>query len=121
MSRWSNIYKSFLSGALLTLFLGYLCSITLFTHSHIINGVTIVHSHPYSKDHTSKDTAHTDTELQLIESISSYLSGSVDFFISIPKDVYSLKRKINVFLEKTFHFIPIPFDFSLRAPPSINF
>ena len=30
------------------LFISYMAGITLFTHSHVVNGVTIVHSHPLS-------------------------------------------------------------------------
>ncbi len=32
------------------LFISYMAGITLFTHSHVVNGVTIVHSHPFKKD-----------------------------------------------------------------------
>jgi hypothetical protein len=31
------------------LFISYMAGITLFTHSHVVNGVTIVHSHPFKK------------------------------------------------------------------------
>ena len=31
------------------LFISYMAGITLFTHSHVVNWVTIVHSHPFKK------------------------------------------------------------------------
>ena len=31
------------------MFISYMAGITLFTHSHVVNGVTIVHSHPFKK------------------------------------------------------------------------
>ena len=45
---------------LLTLFLAYQVSITMFSHVHYINGVMIVHSHP------SADSQHTHTEGQVL-------------------------------------------------------
>ena len=45
---------------LLTLFLAYQVSITMFSHVHYINGVMIVHSHP------SADSQHTHTEGQIL-------------------------------------------------------
>ena len=45
------------------LFISYMAGITLFTHSHVVNGVTIVHSHPFKKD---SPHSHTTVEFQLI-------------------------------------------------------
>ena len=45
---------------LLTLFVTYQASITLFAHIHYVNGVMIVHSHP------SSDSEHTHTESQIL-------------------------------------------------------
>lgn len=45
---------------LLTLFITYQASITMFAHAHIVNGVMIVHSHP------SSDLHHTHTVGQVI-------------------------------------------------------
>lgn len=47
------------------LFIFYFGGITLFTHTHVVNGVIIVHSHPYKSEHT-----HT---AQQAETIFSYL------------------------------------------------
>jgi len=53
---------------LLFLFLGYYSSITFFTHSHIINGVTIVHSHPFNSDKKgdTSTSPHKGKELVVI-------------------------------------------------------
>ena len=54
------------------LFISYIGCISLFTHTHVVNGVTIVHSHPYKPEgHHS----HTTTEFQLIH-ILSHLTTS---------------------------------------------
>ena len=38
--------------SLLLIFMLYWAGISLFTHSHVVNGVVIVHSHPFSTEHT---------------------------------------------------------------------
>ena len=53
----------------LLLFLAYYASVTLFTHTHIIDGITIVHSHPY-KSGTGKNPVnhqHTTNGFGLIQ------------------------------------------------------
>ena len=45
------------------LFISYMAGITLFTHSHVVNGVTIVHSHPFKK---GSEHSHTTVEFQLL-------------------------------------------------------
>lgn len=44
------------------LFISYMAGITLFTHSHVVNGVTIVHSHPFKK---GGEHSHTTVEFQI--------------------------------------------------------
>lgn len=61
--------------AFLLIFSIYACSITFFTHTHIINGVTIVHSHFYTTDDEGKPThEHSGAEIQLINNLSTYFS-----------------------------------------------
>jgi len=64
---------------LLILFLGYYGSITLFTHCHIINGVTIIHSHPYRSDkgNDSSGLQHTGKELMVIRLLSQFFTTAV--------------------------------------------
>lgn len=57
-------------------FISYVSCISFFTHTHIINGVTIVHSHPFLKDSQGNpDHTHTSAEVQLIQILSSYQTG----------------------------------------------
>jgi len=65
-----------LSVILLMLFLGYYSSITFFTHSHIINGVTIVHSHPFNSDKGggSSNSPHSDKALLVIHLLSELIT-----------------------------------------------
>lgn len=67
------------------IFILYAGSITFFTHTHIVDGVTIVHSHPFQKNSEGHPThEHTGIELQLIQSLSTFFAtGLVLLFISL--------------------------------------
>ena len=57
-----NITRYFLP----ILFVSYLVSFTFFAHVHVVNGVTIVHSHPFKKGAAHK---HSTVELLLIQTV----------------------------------------------------
>ncbi len=104
---------------LLILFLGYYGSITLFSHSHIVNGVTIVHSHPFktNKGGETSNPPHTEKELLLIQLLSELITTA--FTISFA----------TLLLRSLWHEIPVVTiiagytesggycNYSLRAPP----
>lgn len=76
-------FKAVLKIILPVIFISYACSITFFTHTHIINGVTIVHSHPYLTDEDGNPShEHSSAEIQLIRTLSTFFStGLVLLFI----------------------------------------
>ena len=53
---------------LLTLFVAYQASITMFAHVHYINGVSIVHSHPSADN----DNTNTDGQLLTLSHVSEW-------------------------------------------------
>lgn len=62
------------------LFVLYWCGITLFMHSHVVNGVVVVHSHPFKAEHS-----HTKSQLETIFYLSILqTSGSVDAEVVLP-------------------------------------
>ncbi len=127
---WRNVQNGLdkiLKYSLLVLFIGYYGSITLFTHTHIVNGVVITHSHPYNFFKCEKNEQgeriplhhHTKNEYVLIHTLSHFLT-IVFFFSTGIKAVekvlvkYILKKVDPVFLH--FHFL---FANGFRAPPLI--
>lgn len=67
------------------LFAGYVTGISLFTHTHVVNGVTIRHSHPFDR---GTEHSHSSAEFQLLHLLSQvltdtagFLSGLLPFFI----------------------------------------
>ena len=104
---------------LLLLFIGYYGGITLFPHSHIVNGITIVHSHPFRSDKggDSSKLPHSDKELMLIQLLSGFLTTvfAIWIFESILR---LLLQKIKVY-STTDGYAESGGDcnYSLRAPP----
>ena len=97
---------------LLTLFVAYQASITMFAHVHYINGVTIVHSHPSAdNDHT-----HTDGQLLTLAHVSER-TGVEPAFVTLSEvslsvfDSIECERKSKALSDLYSHCI------SLRAPP----
>ena len=97
---------------LLTLFVAYQASITMFAHVHYINGVTIVHSHPSAdNDHT-----HTDGQLLTLALVSEW-TGVEPTFVTLSEvplsvfDSIECERKSKALSDLYSHCI------SLRAPP----
>lgn len=52
------------------LFIAYLGMVISFTHVHIENGVTIVHSHPFKKQADGSSHKHSTAEFQLLHQLS---------------------------------------------------
>lgn len=63
-----NGRKTIISLLLTILFIGYWCCTTLFLHEHYIDGVRIVHSHPYTGAPASH--SHSGSQLQAISFMS---------------------------------------------------
>lgn len=106
---------------LLFLFLGYYGNITLFTHTHILNGVTIVHSHPYSTGANGKPVNHQHSEkgFIIIHLLSNFIATALFLALGIAivhKFITSYLIKICIdFIQRFSGFC----TFSLRAPPRI--
>lgn len=104
----------------LALFLSYFTDITFFTHSHIIHGVTIVHSHFSCTDNTSSkehpaEHSHSENALTLI----SHFTVWTAVIPSIPEltaayltKIITFSREIPLSAEQT-----LPNRFYLRGPP----
>jgi hypothetical protein len=117
---FETLAKKLINCLLLTIFLGFYASITLFTHSHIINGVTIVHSHPYSSGTSDKpiNHQHSDKEFSIIQFLSSFTTTfvGVSLILSI---ILTLLYKI-IFDTDGNHYLKSGGNctYSLRAPPT---
>jgi hypothetical protein len=107
--------RQLISHILMVIFVFYYANICFFYHSHIINGVTIVHSHIHSKAHTQAGT-HSQSELTLISALSIFQTLQATlFFVSL--GIFSVLQAAIRFsiLEKATSKLAT--CISLRAPP----
>jgi hypothetical protein len=76
-----NISKYFF----LLLFLGFFGSVTFFNHAHVINGETIVHSHPYKPQTENSPASHNHSQnaFLLIQIISNLTLTAVILFFAV--------------------------------------
>lgn len=100
---------------ILLLFVSYYGSISLFYHSHKIDGVLVSHSHPFSGD--ASQHHHDSFDLLVIQQLSNFqVNIVVGFFFAIAF-LYSILKK-NIKKREDIHFLFLfPFG-SNRAPPS---
>ena len=110
--------KGLIKQLLLILFLGYYVSVTFFPHTHVIDGVTIVHSHLYNplSNQNSADQQHSENEIVLSYQLAHFLTiVSFVAFACIAVNEYSI-----IILsknDKQVHIQPFLFSNGLRAPP----
>jgi hypothetical protein len=107
--RQSNLYQDYkrLSGFFLVLlFCGYLGSVTFFPHTHIVDSVSIVHSHPYKSlpENDPADHHHTKNEFLLIQFISSFITTLSGLFFGI---IIILKFFQKLFFNQNKTAIPV--------------
>ena len=102
---------------LIALFVSYYAGATLFSHTHIISGITVFHSHLHTDaHHDTKSGGHTENSIILISQIShlDYVNFSCNGILKplqLPLHEYK-------FVETT-HWITLIHleNLSLRAPP----
>ena len=94
------------------LFLAYWGGVTLFTHSHVVNGVIIVHSHPFKTGHQ-----HTESQAETIFFLDHYVASSVPvLLVAVPcfcalLGLLAVPRRTSICLSRLDDGI------SVRAPP----
>ncbi len=98
------------------LFITYMSGLVLFSHSHVVNGTTIVHSHPFKKNTTHQ---HTTAEYQLLDLLcqvtitDASIPPTYCFCGDVLLQVLDIKPLPAFTFQRTFQ------SYSLRAPPTI--
>lgn len=106
------------AGIFLLFFVAYYINATLFEHTHIVNGVTIVHSHFHaSSHHNSQSGGHTANNVTLIAYLTSFQTtgaGIVNYSF--------VQSECCILLNFEENFLATygsdGFNYSLRAPPA---
>lgn len=98
------------------LFIAYTGSISLFPHTHIVDGCRIVHSHPFQNGHE-----HEDNEAETIQQLSIFHTDGEILFAGIPElytevtAVFPVPSETEGYQSSTVH------SETRRGPPSILF
>ena len=72
---WSKYNRRHLAAfMLLWLFVGYIGSISLFMHRHIIDGETIYHSHFFNGSADNPSHSHSAQQVKVISALSLYFA-----------------------------------------------
>ena len=96
-----ELFKHFQGALMALIFLGYLVSSFAFAHVHIVDGVRIVHSHPYNDEHQDEGT-HTDSEMLLYKVLAN------SFVVEVP-EITSLQ----------IPFCPVHFENFITSSPQL--
>jgi hypothetical protein len=112
-------YKKLTGYFLLIIFSGYFASVTFFTHTHIVDGVTIVHSHPFRSHSGNVPVHHQHSEngFVLIHFLSHFMtitSLSVYGVAIIRKALRNLSVIADENIVRDFSYYC---TYLLRAPP----
>ena len=118
MHKSLTSYKRGLAATLLLLFVAYYIDVNCFVHSHVVNGVTIVHSHAHrNSHHASNDGGHSTWQINLIATINSqFLFTNTNGNTNISPIDYVIEtiHHVQECLAPQVHSI----HFGRRAPPS---
>ena len=107
-------------GVMLSIFLVYLVNISMFQHTHIIHGTTIVHSHIHTANHhRSANGNHTQSQLTLIAQLSQYQAEHPSILSDVPDPLPEYQTKIRCVFQSNHPICRLTGTQSLRAPPII--
>lgn len=98
------------------LFLTYWGGVTLFTHSHVVNGVIIVHSHPFKAGHQ-----HTGRQVETIFFLDHYMASSVPVLLVAVPCFCTLLGMLVVSRTTRLDLPKFEDGIRLRAPPACVF
>ena len=99
------------------LFVSYLASLTLFSHVHVVNGITVVHFHPYKKGATHQHSIFELIHIQLLSQLTTDGAGvafALALFVPFLLCLLPGKRP-QVHIRTPYHGVT-----ALRAPPVVR-
>ena len=99
---------------LLILLVSYKLSVTIFVHTHNVDGTMVVHSHPF----TSNNHSHSSTQVIAIGQLSSFNGLENTSYNEINVFHYSVEE-INFSEQNLFVINACDASVSLRAPPAV--
>lgn len=75
IKRMKDKMRKYMKWILPVIFIGYFSIVSLFEHTHIVDGVIVVHSHPYKTLPDGAAHHHPVTQLQFFYFLSHFVAG----------------------------------------------
>ena len=104
--------RSYSALLMLVLFSCYYCGISMFQHTHISNGSSVVHSHLGG----SSDHDHTQEQIAVIDILSTFQSECAPAPFSMDTPSFIIETSCTAYIE-TPHLNGAHSVLSLRGPP----
>ena len=101
---------------LLTLFSVYYAMVAKYTHVHIINGVMVVHSHPFHGEHS-----HTQGQLLVLNFFSHFYSDEASDTVCFTIPIRSLLYTLEDEYEESSSLSDFSDGIYWRGPPTLFF
>lgn len=110
-----SLNKKLAGYLLLVILCVYFGSITFFPHTHIVDGVTIVHSHPYKSKSGSvpSDHGHTKDGFVLIRFLSGFITAAAVSFVGAAIIRVAFKNHVVIPVES---HKPVYYLYSVHRP-----
>lgn len=103
---------------MLLLFVAYYVDVNFFAHVHIINGVTIVHSHIHGEHHHDTEAGgHTVSEIALIANMAGQFLSTGETDQTEPEAIVVCLLTLDVWQDAEVLAVHLACP-SLRGPPS---
>lgn len=104
--------REYLAGFLLLLFGCYYSGISLFSHTHVVNGSSVVHSHLGG----GSQHDHSESQYAVIDILSDFQSESAVGFCSVGTVFFQLSESYAGYLTPSLQDEALPVHM-LRGPP----
>ena len=104
--------RTYLALGLLLIFCSYYAGISMFSHTHISNGTSVVHSHLGG----ASEHDHSESQYAVIDILSNFQSESAVLFLSIGIPFFQLSESYTVY-EAPSHPDEVLVSYTLRGPP----
>jgi hypothetical protein len=120
MKRLRKTISLFFRFLLLLIFIGYGSSITMFYHTHVVNGYKITHSHPFrstqGKDKPVNKHSHSTSEYLTIQQLNIISSTNSFYSPELPVPVaHQVERAVRFY--SAVLLSNCSSSAQLRAPP----
>ena len=105
-------FKRNMAVVLMLIFCSYYAGISMFSHTHITNGSSIVHSHLGG----GADHDHSDSQYAVIDILSNFQTEAASVFIGIESPFFQLSESFTGYIAPSFLGEVCP-ALDLRGPP----